>query len=180
MGRTPFEAAHPLPQLSTRGAGNAQRGKRAMIYVRPYRPGDEAAFLPRPDLAADLAKAGWDLGRDGPPGPTWTLARLGDGRPGSPRELDQVLGVGGGVPGAAAGSFQVWTVMAPIRRHDWGLALLCAAYVIAWLQKEHGARRLTVLVRCGFREAERTMERLGFTRSAEDSRFPGYRVMAKG
>jgi hypothetical protein len=139
------------------------------VHLRPWQPGDERAFVPRPDMAAEGAALAWDWS-NGPPGPTWSLIRW----------PAQVIGVGGGRPAAEPGVYQVWACLEAFPRGDWALAILCASAVIRQLERAHGARRLTVLVRKGVAPFERTMERLGFTRTTEASCWPGYLIMAKG
>ena len=106
---------------------------RASLFLASWRAGDEDAFTPRPDAAAERAATGWDWSR-GPPGPTWTLMRY-------PRE---VLGVGGGVM-MAGGCMQAWSCLAELPRGDWAMAIDCAA-----------------LVRADFAGAARVIRRLGF------------------
>jgi hypothetical protein len=136
--------------------------------VRPYQRGDERRFTPRPDMREEMRRVGWDW-TAGAPGPTWTLVRY----------HDQVLGLGGGFP-QGLGAYQVWSALTELPRGDWAPAILCAAAVVRHLEQSHGARRLTVLVRKGFHQAERTMERLGFSRSTEPANWPGYLLMSKG
>lgn len=143
---------------------------RRPIHLRPWRAGDETAFVPRPDMAAEGGAARFDWSK-GPPGPTWSLVRW----------PEQVIGIAGGVPVASEpGVFQVWACLADFPRGDWGLAILCAATAIKHLESSHGAKRLTVLVKKDFHPARATMDRLGFKRTTEASCWPGYIIMAKG
>lgn len=140
---------------------------RAPLHLRPWVPEDVGAFAMRADMADDFAKVVW-LWSAGAPGPTWTLVRF----PG------EVLGFGGGYPSRPA-TFQAWCFLADLPRGDWPLALNCARAALNSLEAEHGARRITALVRLGFEPGERTLRRLRFTRSAETSEWPGYSVMAR-
>lgn len=140
------------------------------FFVRPYEAGDEAAFTPRADMAAEQAALGWDWTR-GPPGPTWTLARAPSG---------EVAGIGGGVRIARDRRFaRVWALIADLPRRDWPDAVRCAGLVLGFLEAA-GASTFTVLVREDLGGAARVMEHLGFTRSTPAPGWDGYVVMARG
>lgn len=120
-----------------------------MIRMRPWRPGDQDAFVPRADFAAERAAVDWDWA-DGAPGPTWTL-HLWDGR---------VLGMGGGVAGAD-GSWLVWAQLAPFARQDTPQLLWLAMRVVEELFRR-GARRIEAQCRPSA-AAIRCLKRLGFS-----------------
>jgi hypothetical protein len=142
---------------------------RRVIYLRPWRRGDERKVAMRPDMQVEFEKNHWDWAA-GPPGPTWTLVR-------HPGEL---IGIGGGVA-AGDGVWQAWCCLAELPRGDWPLALCCARAALRHLQLRHGAVRITALVRDGFGPGIRTLEHLGFTRqTAAPTWWPGYRVMSRG
>ena len=140
---------------------------RAAIYLRPFEAGDADRFALRADCDQEFNRlaASWDAPFNGR---VWTLERC----PG------QVLGFGGAVFHSAE-SAQAFAFLADVPRGDWPLVLGCARIALGHLERA-GFKRITTLVREDWPQAEATLERLGFTRSAEVSDWPGYRVMAKG
>jgi RimJ/RimL family protein N-acetyltransferase len=122
------------------------------LTLRLWRPGDELAFTPRPDMAADVAATAWSWPRYGAPGPTWTLVRAADGA---------IVGIGGGVE-KARGDWQLWSVLGEIGRREWPAALDCAREVIRTLQKEFRGNHFTALAHQDFPAAWRVLVRLGF------------------
>ncbi|MGH6958594.1 MAG: hypothetical protein ACREEW_18160 [Caulobacteraceae bacterium] len=140
---------------------------RATIYARPYRPGDAERFAARADMASEKAAVDWDWEAGAPPG-TRTLVRF----PG------EVIGLGGAID-AGGGVFQAWACLAPVPRGDWPLLFGCANAVLNEAELRRGARRIVALVRTDWDAARRTLERLGFSRSAETSQWEGFSVMAR-
>lgn len=141
---------------------------RRPIHLRPFQPGDHLVFALRPDMAQEFARLDWPWAKR-LPGPTWTLVRY----PG------EVIGFGGGHL-VGPGAFQVYCFLADLPRGDWTMAIACARTALGRLEREHGGRTFTALLRVGHVAGERTLARLGFTRSAEASDWPGYRIMARG
>ena len=45
------------------------------LFLRPWEPGDEAAFTPRADFAAEMAAGGHDWSAGPPAGVVWTICR---------------------------------------------------------------------------------------------------------
>lgn len=129
--------------------------------VRAWRPGDETAFVPRADFAAERRALGWRWAQ-GAPGPTWTILR--DGR---------VLAVGGGVE-RGGGVWDVWASAADLRPREWLACLMLAAGVMAELRRVHKAKLLLASCRSNFPAARACLERLGFAAVglAADERLP--------
>jgi RimJ/RimL family protein N-acetyltransferase len=121
------------------------------LRLRAWRRGDERAFTPRPDMAEDMMLVAWAWGR-GPPGPTWTLERAGNGR---------VVGMAGGVE-HVRGEWQIWSVLAPMHWRDWPPALALARNALRSLERDWGARRFTAFARIDFPGAHLVLRRLGF------------------
>lgn len=152
---------------STRSARTRLRSvskRRLSLHVRPWRAGDDVAFSPRADMAAEASSVAWSFPRYGPPGPTWTLVRTSDGA---------VLGMGGGVE-QHRGDWQLWALLAPIRPRDWPAAIACAREVVRALVRDWRARRLTAVARHDFPGAQLVLQRLGFHFFGWSIYWPGY------
>lgn len=122
--------------------------RRATIRMRPYKPGDEAAFVPRADFAQDRAASAWDWSA-GAPGPTWTL-HLWSG---------QVLGVGGAV--RQGDRWLGWAQLAEIHPRDWPQLLWLARRVLELMRIRHGPVTIEALARPSM-PAIACLRRLGF------------------
>jgi RimJ/RimL family protein N-acetyltransferase len=134
------------------------------LGFRAWRAGDERAFTPRPDMAADAAAVDWVWSERGEPGPTWSLLRA----------TGEVVGMGGGVE-QAPGSWMLWSVLAPMPWRHWPSALACARLVIQLLERDWGAEHFTALARTDFPGAHRVLQRLGFSRyDGPDPPWAGY------
>lgn len=119
------------------------------LRLRPYQPGDEDAFEPRADFAADRAATAWNWAK-GAPGPTWTLLH---GR--------QVLGIGGAVQGENH-AWQAWAQLAELERRDWPQAVRLAGVVLTHLTDSLGAHWIWAEARQANAGAGRALEHLGF------------------
>ena len=125
------------------------------LRMRPYRPGDEAAFTPREDFARERAAVDWNWAL-GAPGPTWTLVRWsGD-----------VVGVGGAVRTEEPGVWQAWAQLAELPRRDWPQAIWLAERALDYLEKHHGAKRIEAMARMGKAAPVLCLSRLGFRQTA--------------
>lgn len=134
----------------------------AEIYLAKYLPGDEAAFIPRPDMAEDMAANGWDWSQ-GAPGPTWTLMRW-DG---------EFLGIGGFVKLSDNG-WEAWSVLSSLRLRDWPRVLELAKMRLEAL----GSSTVLACCRSDSAGAMRVLDRLGFGLGAFgfDDRLPGTEI----
>lgn len=124
--------------------------KRPMIRTRPYKPGDEAAFVLRDDFAEERLASDWDWSR-GAPGPTWTLHLWGG----------EVLGIGGAVKEGEA--WLCWAQLTEIHRRDVPQLLWLARRVLEHLRVQFGdGIRLEAMTRPSL-PAIRCLRRLGFS-----------------
>lgn len=141
--------------------------RNAKLRMRPWRPGDEAAFTPRADFAEEAPLNGWDW-RHGAPGPTWTLERWNG----------EIAGVGGGVP-QGEGLFDVWACLAAtVGTRDWPRLLWLASRALALLTLHHGARRFQALARADWEPAIDSLRRLAFRRE-DAAGVAGYQIMRR-
>lgn len=124
-----------------------------VIRMRPWRAGDEAAFKPRDDMAEDGRVLPWDWAADQPTR-TWTLTRG-----------DEVIGVGG-VNEIAAGEYDAWACLAPVRKRDWPRLHWLAMRVIAFAETELAASVIHAFTRAGCGGGMRSLQRLGFSPGA--------------
>jgi hypothetical protein len=89
------------------------------LFLRPWAPGDEAAFTPRPDFASEMAAGGHDWAAGPPAGVVWTLCRWGG----------EVVGVAGiqqrGQDFDGRPWMHLWACLAPITRREvaWAVRL---------------------------------------------------------
>ena len=116
---------------------------------RPYRPGDEAALRPRPDMAASFEAERGRL----PGGRKWTLTR--DGRP---------VGVGGFEPSGAAASMG-WWLAEDLDMRGWAAARRASREALDWARRVGPIRRVHVLAAGDRPAACRMLARLGFART---------------
>lgn len=121
-----------------------------ILHLRPYRPGDADAFVPRDDFAADRRATGWDWDKGPPPGRTWTVVR---GR--------EVVGIGGGYA-HADGRWEAWALLSELRRCDWPRAVQLAGGALRYLEGAMHVRCIEAWARCANPGARRLLERLGF------------------
>lgn len=128
-----------------------------LAYLSPWQSGDETAFEPRPDMAAERAFVGWDW-TEGPPGPTWAVIAW-------TRQGWQRVGVAGFV--RAGDGWQAWAQLAALPRRLWpDLARLAAARLEAVAGPIEASARIDIPC------ALRLLERLGFRATGE--RFGDY------
>lgn len=142
---------------------------RAAIHLRPFQIGDAAKFEPRLDFRREMQALNWDWSTGVPPGViAWTVVRF----------PDQVIGFGGAIESMNA--WQAFAFLAHVPRGDWPMLVDCARAGLDQLERRHGAKKITALVRENFPGACHVLERLGFTRSTGATAWAGYRVMARG
>lgn len=125
------------------------------LLLRHYRHGDEDAFTPRADFAAERRAVNWDW-RSGPPGPTWTLLRW--------TSLDdfEVMGVGGYVE-TLPRSWEAWAWTAELSAREWAQAArLTGSTLRAMLREAPATTRIYAAARAAMPSAIRLLQRLGF------------------
>ena len=125
------------------------------LFLRPWTPGDEAAFTPRPDFASEMAAGGHDWSAGPPMGVVWTLCRWGG----------EVVGVAGVLPRGdgqdAAPWFNLWACLAPIGPREIAMALRLARAEIRRAAIANPGARFYAWARESLPGAERCMARIG-------------------
>lgn len=124
------------------------------LRLRPWKPGDQDAFVPRGDFAQDRQHVNWDW-TQGPPGPTWAIVRWDE----------TVVGVAGFVVHEGpvqVESLDAWAWLADLPRRDWPQLLWLANNTITHMARTTGARMVYASARKALVGAARCLERLGF------------------
>lgn len=118
--------------------------------MRPWKPGDESAFVLRADFARDRAATAWDWSQ-GEPGPTFTLLS----------DAGEVVGIGG-VVAEGEGVWRAWAQMAEtIRPRHMPQLLYWARRVLHSLECNRQVRSIEVYGQNNPR-AYAFLRRLGF------------------
>lgn len=136
---------------------------RPPLRLRPWKPGEDAAFTPAPAFALEQGAVAYDW-RQGPPGHTWSIIR-GD---------NQVIGVGGVVE-LKSGEWEAWAWLAETHRRDWPRLIDLAKAVLDFADPWIGHKGLVASARGDNPAAVRCLARLGFAPAYgfEHSRLPG-------
>jgi hypothetical protein len=121
------------------------------LNLRPWRPGDEAAFAPRGDLAQDMAANDHDWRRGPPPGMIWAIERP-DGR---------VEGVAGAMF-VTQGVVHVWACVADLTPRELARCLGLARRTLQFVANDPTVKSIVADARMEDRGAVRGLERLGF------------------
>ena len=130
------------------------------LFLRPWEPGDEAAFTPRADFAAEMAAGGHDWSAGPPAGVVWTICRW----------HGEVVGVAGaletedGPHGEAQPWFHLWAHLADLSPREIAMALRLARACIRRLTMMYPGRRFVAYARESLSGSVRCLQALGLKR----------------